>query len=687
MSTRSFLFLMVACHAAGCAGRGTAPTTPRAASARARGQGFEVPIPEGFVQAQAGQRASDLASEVISAAGGVKLATSDLRAQIALLPLAASGSDPNASAESCAAFGAALRQRNPNLSGGLIKIAERSFCRFEGTGAQHRVIYTVLSAGSTRVLAACHAAADRPTAEKACNLVVGAWRATPGGNATSAPRATVALYIMSKCPYGVEAMQGVSEMLRKVGDRVTLSVDYIVSRKGKEFSSMHGSEEVTGDIVQLCARALYPEQAKWLPFFDCVNGSWQQIPANTDHCASKLGLDSARLKACVGGAQGQALLAASHVRAEAANASGSPTIVIHGEEYGGGRSGNDFVRAICGKLQGPPTAACRALPAPVRVATTILSDKRCTKGCEVERLEANLRERYFPGMVTTHLDYGSKEGKALYERLGLKGLPAVLFGSKVRSAERFAQLARWLEPRKEFHLLRIPAPFDPKAEICDNKIDDTGNGKIDCQDPSCEGRLVCRPERPRELTVFVMSQCPYGVQGINAMRELFGAFGKGIKFDLHYIAASVGQPNCDASKAEQGFCALHGASEVQENIRQLCAKKLYRRNNKYLDYIWCRNGDIRSNNWEGCAKGGIDARRIKHCVASGLGARLHAADIKLAQTLKIGGSPTWLSNNRHKFHGVAADEIKTKFCKHNPGLKGCEKTLSKEAAAQGACGQ
>lgn len=34
-------------------------------------------------------------------------------------------------------------------------------------------------------------------------------------------------------------------------------------------------------------------------------------------------------------------------------------------------------------------------------------------------------------------------------------------------------------------------PGDPKREICDNKLDDDGNGFIDCADPDCAGQPQC----------------------------------------------------------------------------------------------------------------------------------------------------------------------------------------------------
>jgi hypothetical protein len=244
-----------------------------------------------------------------------------------------------------------------------------------------------------------------------------------------------------------------------------------------------------------------------------------------------------------------------------------------------------------------------------------------------------------------------------------------------------------MQPKGEYQMLKIPGQFDPTAEICDNKKDDTGNGKVDCDDATCKGKLVCREEKKQTVNVFVMSQCPYGVRALDSMKEVLKNFGKDLNFDVHYIADKVpdGQKCRRGAKPTFGFCALHGKSEVEENIRQLCAKKHYRKNNKYMAYIWCRNKNYRSNDWKGCAKDGIDAAVIEKCFNTE-GPKLHEQDINVAKTLGVSGSPTWLANNKYKFSGIAANAIKQNICKHNPKMKNCDKQLTNKAQVKGSCG-
>jgi predicted DsbA family dithiol-disulfide isomerase len=287
----------------------------------------------------------------------------------------------------------------------------------------------------------------------------------------------------------------------------------------------------------------------------------------------------------------------------------------------------------------------------------------------------------FPGLQPKTIDYGTPEGKALYAKIAEKGvklLPAFLMAPVVTEDPGFSQVQRFVQDVGEYKALQIGAKFDPTAEICDNTVDDDGNGKVDCDDPACGGKVVCRKEIKNQLEVFVMSQCPFGVKALNAMKEVLDAFGKKIDFKIHFIADET---------APGQFKALHGQPEVDENIRELCAIKYYPKDYKYMDYILCRNQDIKSTEWQKCATGGIDAKVIEKCFSGDEGKKLHSEDIKAAKDLGIGASPTWLANNKFQFSGIAPEQIKTNFCSYNKDAKGCEKTLTSDVKGPaGGCG-
>ena len=502
-----------------------------------------------------------------------------------------------------------------------------------------------------------------------------------------APRAAkekvrVVFHLMSQCPYGVMALDAFMPVVRELGDQMSFRLEYIGEMRNGKPHSMHGDNEVQGDIHQLCAQDLYPNLKTWTNFVACENRTWRQLPAGWEKCARGAGMDVDRMRACINGSRGLELFKASIQVSKDANATGSPTMFIGGVEFKGERNKGEFMQKICAKLPHKPPA-CHKLPPPhvePAVVATIISDKRCPK-CDkrIKEVDKIMKGRFFPKLTSTYLDWSDARAKALCKQLKIKMLPTMLFHQGADKAKKFKHLSRFLSKNGPYWQLGgIGVAHDPLAEICDNKKDDTGNGKVDCRDPSCKGKLTCRRERKRRVTLFIMSQCPFGVRAVNSMKEVLKNFGRRVKLEIHYIGeVKDGKPS-----------SMHGQSEVDENIRQLCAMKHYRKRNKYLDYIWCRNtgSDWRTNDWKKCAVKGISAKVIERCF-KGPGTKMLIRDFALAKKLQFGASPTWLANNKYKFTGIDAETIKTQICKHNKKLKNCNKTLTKGSGAPaGGCG-
>ena len=462
----------------------------------------------------------------------------------------------------------------------------------------------------------------------------------------------VELYVMSQCPYGVQAFNEIKPALDKLGADVDLQLNYIGQEESPgSLTSMHGQSEVTGDIAQLCVLRHAPDSA--LDIISCQNENMSSVDTNWQSCATKVGAKVDPIKACIEGAEGKELLSASFKRASAKGATGSPTIYIGGKPYNGTRSASAFTRAICAAHSGPAPAACKDIPESPTVNVKIISDKRCSD-CDPARLAQVLEARVGKPSIQT-LDYGDAEGKKLYDAVGGGMVPMIVFDETL-DADPDAQSAIGRFERVGSYRRIVVGQWNP---VC------AGAGA--CSLSECVNDLACRPESKNSLELFVMSQCPYGVSALNAMEEVLKNFGSALKFQVHYIANGT---------VASGFTALHGQSEVDENIRGLCAIKHYGASNKFMDYIWCRNKAIQSSDWQSCTgSNGIATAKIQSCF-DGEGKKLHEEDIKIANGAGIGASPTWLVNGRNKFSGIDAETIRKNVCEHNPGLKGCENTLS-----------
>jgi hypothetical protein len=501
--------------------------------------------------------------------------------------------------------------------------------------------------------------------------------------AASGEKVALDFHIMSKCPFGVKVLQAITPVIEKAGDSIDFNVYYIGREKDGELTSMHGEQEIQGDIIQLCAKET-GDQDKWLAFMKCQNENWRKIPEGWEDCAKTAKLDVAKVKSCSDGEQGKKLLKESFKVSNDKKATGSPTIFLAGEPYRGGRSESSFGRAICAKMKEPKAAYCKDIPAPVKVPVTVVADKRCTgRGCDPKRF-LSFVSHTFEGAEIKELDYSEAEGKALFEKSGQQFLPIAVFGPEIEKEEAgYNRLKRRLVKIEggEEMVYPLGRSWDPNSEICDDGTDNTGNGKVDCDDETCQGKKVCREENKNKLDIFVMSQCPYGVRTVDAMKDVLDAFGKDTKamnFELNFIG----------QERNEQLTSMHGQAEVDEDIRQLCAQKHYNKKYKFMDYVFCRNKDYRNADWESCATGGIQASVIKKCAEGEEGKQLLAESFKKANDLAISGSPSWLLNNKFDMNARNPESIKKEFCDKNPGTKGCDKQLSTESNAPpaGSCG-
>jgi len=491
-----------------------------------------------------------------------------------------------------------------------------------------------------------------------------------GSITANAGAVPVELFIMSQCPYGVQAEAAFKDVVTKFGKDIDFKVEFIgqIAASG-DLTSMHGPNEVKGNIAQACAMKLSP---KWYDFITCQNKNMKEVQTNWEACGAETGIDSAKLAACVNGQEGKDLMTASFKKATEKGARGSPTIFIGGKKHEGGRRGPDLMKAICGAYQGAKPAACSDIPESPKVNVTFLTDKRCTE-CDSKKMEQQVRQKVANPVIKT-VDYSDAEGKKLYESIKPSNLPAVVF-DKTLDADNDAKTA-FSRGIKEAGAYRVLATGDWNPACADSG---------GCDLAECKPTMQCRPEEPGKIEVFVMSQCPYGVKGMDAMKEVIENFKKAdpktkLDFQIHFIG------NHDDAK---GLTSMHGQPEVDEDIREACAIQHYPADYKYMDYIWCRNKDYKSANWQSCTGGGtgIDTAVIQKCFEGDEGKALLKKSFEFAKAAGIGSSPTWIANGKYKFSGVDAETVKNKICEKNK-FPGCENKLSgpppRPAAAGGA---
>lgn len=170
----------------------------------------------------------------------------------------------------------------------------------------------------------------------------------------------VELFVMSFCPYGVQAENQMKPVADLLGDKIDLKVRFI-AQAGNDISSiqsLHGPAEAKENLRQLCMMKNYPE--KYWDYLSVFNTDCYPVYRNDtalDSCwkssAASAEIDAAKIESCVG-ADSLALIKIDEQAANSYGVSGSPTLIINGATYSGSRSSEDFKNAICSAFNNLP---------------------------------------------------------------------------------------------------------------------------------------------------------------------------------------------------------------------------------------------------------------------------------------------------------------------------------------------
>ncbi|MEM3555516.1 MAG: thioredoxin domain-containing protein [Candidatus Micrarchaeia archaeon] len=469
-----------------------------------------------------------------------------------------------------------------------------------------------------------------------------------GGSNQTAKKAnaTIELFVMSQCPYGVQAEVLIEKVISKFKGEVNLSLHFIANENAEGgFSSLHGQTEVDEDIRQVCIMKYYPE--KLWNYLLCVASNYTNVAGVWESCAAQNGIDKEKIRSCSTGEEGKALLRENIKRTNELGVTASPTIFLNGQPYSGLRDESSITRAICELI--PSSETCKNIPPEVSVELIVINDDNCLL-CDPSGIENSLKG-LIPNLKIKELDYSKGEGKALVERLGISALPVYLFNSSITQHSSYETLSRYLIRADSYYIINVQPV-----------------------------KLLDRVEENNTVQLFVMSQCPYGTMAERAMKELLDAVPE-VKFrGLYFIANEVGNGT---------FQSLHGQTEVDEDIRQVCIMKYYPE--KLWNYLLCvaSNYTNVAGVWESCAaQNGIDKEKIRSCSTGEEGKALLRENIKRTNELGIGSSPTIMLNNNTLFSTIYAEQMKQVVCAYNPVMEGCNKTLSGAGATapSGGCG-
>jgi glutaredoxin len=192
------------------------------------------------------------------------------------------------------------------------------------------------------------------------------------------------------------------------------------------------------------------------------------------------------------------------------------------------------------------------------------------------------------------------------------------------------------------------------------------------------------------VDLYVMAFCPYGTQAESAMKPVVSLLGSKADIQVRYIT-NVGGSTVDSVQS------LHGSSEAQEDLRQICIQKKYPE--KFWDYIDAFNArcypvsqNLTSLNacWRNTtASLGIDTSAIETCATGSDGLGMLKTDETNANQNGATASPTLLINGV-KYSGARTPEAyKQAICNSfdtTPAECGTTLTSTQTAASAGGCG-
>lgn len=170
---------------------------------------------------------------------------------------------------------------------------------------------------------------------------------------------TVELFIMSYCPYGNQAENIIKPAADLLKNKIDLSVRYILDDKGTDakaeerFDSLHGVEEFKQNIREMCIQN--EQNDKFWDYLEVVNADCTLENINTcwKTAANKVKINTAQVESCYNkNALNYGEQEASYTQEK--GISGSPTLLINGVTYAGGRTSEDYKQAICSAFNQTP---------------------------------------------------------------------------------------------------------------------------------------------------------------------------------------------------------------------------------------------------------------------------------------------------------------------------------------------
>ena len=146
---------------------------------------------------------------------------------------------------------------------------------------------------------------------------------------------TLELFVMSYCPYGVQAENKLIPIVKKFGDKIDFQLQFIAQEKEEPsaqditpFTSLQGYPEVAENIRQLLIAQEYPDR-----YLDYILCRGKKLDKSWEACAQKLGIDVNKIQELFDSPEAEQLFRENIKRATELGIRASPTILVDGHKF------------------------------------------------------------------------------------------------------------------------------------------------------------------------------------------------------------------------------------------------------------------------------------------------------------------------------------------------------------------
>jgi hypothetical protein len=441
------------------------------------------------------------------------------------------------------------------------------------------------------------------------------------------------LFANSLHPKSILAENEIIAAAKNFGDETSFRVYFLLDEANGRIESPGGEKDVAESMRQLCIQEHYPDDA-YMDYLLCINEVLENASTAWQGCASDAGIDPASMSTCTSSGEAEALARKNIAFVKGKNVVGSPVLFMNNLVYKGPYFYESIImNKVCDTVM-PGLQGCSLRKTGKANIIIITDDGSTLLARAIDGITQSLEEQ-FSNYELRRINYQSEEARGLIGALNITSLPAVVYDSTFPTSDGYSELKYFVREEGDYYVQK--------------------NAPV---------RYINREEISESLIVFALAECRFSADFASKQVKSI-VLTTPLRPEIHFI---VRQDD------EGGLESLHGQSEIDEEMRQVCMMKHYPE--EYYRYLFCvsKNISMLGELRQGCAgDAGINMAVIEQCVAEE-GKELLLENSKASEGLKIAGTPSGLINNQLIAEGSAASDADKFICDENPDID-CTKVM------------